>query len=80
MNSYLIEKRKEAIPVRKQATREEIERMVEKAMHGNRIALAELCQTIARGVLFRLSYKLKNRADAEDATQEVLIRVCESIH
>ncbi|MCL2826605.1 MAG: sigma-70 family RNA polymerase sigma factor, partial [Eggerthellaceae bacterium] len=53
--------------------------MVKKASRGNRDALIALCRTIARDVLFRVSYRLSNRTDAEDVAQEVLIRVCTKI-
>ena len=50
-----------------------------KASKGDREALAQLCEHIAKGVLFRMSRMLRNRVDAEDAAQEALIRVCKSI-
>ncbi|MCL2889301.1 MAG: sigma-70 family RNA polymerase sigma factor, partial [Eggerthellaceae bacterium] len=40
----------------------------------------DLCRAIARDVLFRVTYRISNRTDAEDAAQEVLIRVCSKIH
>jgi len=51
-----------------------------KASKGDREALAQLCEQIAKGVLFRMSRMLRNRVDAEDAAQEALIRVCKSIN
>jgi len=50
-----------------------------RASKGDREALAQLCEQIAKGVLFRMSRMLRNRVDAEDAAQEALIRVCKSI-
>jgi len=50
-----------------------------KAAKGDREALALLCELIAKSVLFRMSRMLRNQVDAEDAAQETLIRVCQSI-
>jgi len=50
-----------------------------KAAKGDTEALAQLCEMIAKGVLFRMSRMLKSHVDAEDAAQEALIRVCKSI-
>jgi len=50
-----------------------------KASKGDKEALAQLCDQIAKSVLFRMSKMLNNHVDAEDAAQEVLIRVCKSI-
>jgi len=57
-----------------------LEPLVSKAMQGEREALASLCQAIAKGVLFRASYIMREQMDAEDAAQETLIRVCKNIH
>ncbi|MCL2530330.1 MAG: sigma-70 family RNA polymerase sigma factor [Coriobacteriia bacterium] len=56
-----------------------LEGLVEKARGGNHEALIELCRVIAQDVLFRSRRILLNDMDAEDAAQEVLIRVCASI-
>ena len=56
------------------------EKLVRKAVRGNKDALYSLCRAIALRVLFRAEYVLRNRADAEDAAQEIMIRVCEKIH
>ena len=56
-----------------------VESFVGKAMRGDRDALYSLCQAIANRVLFRASCRLNNQQDAEDATQEILIRVCSKI-
>ena len=55
------------------------DRLVKKAMRGNKNALHELCQSITKEVLFSTTSILGNRTDAEDATQEVLIRVYTNI-
>ena len=55
------------------------EKLVRKAVRGNKDALYSLCQEIALRVLFRARYILRDRADAEDAAQEVLVRLCEKI-
>ena len=57
-----------------------LEQLVASAMEGEKEALANLCQAIAKGVLFRASYIMRERMDAEDAAQETLIRVCRNIH
>jgi len=57
----------------------EQERTAEKAAKGDKAALARLCEQIATAVLFRTTKMLRNHVDAEDAAQEVLIRVCKSI-
>jgi len=54
--------------------------LVQRASQGKREALMELCQTIAKGVLFRTTRILGNQTDAEDVTQEVMICVCSHIH
>ena len=55
--------------------------LVEKAVRGDKDALYSLCEKIAKGVLFRTTYIMGvgAQADAEDVSQEVLIRVCEKI-
>lgn len=50
-----------------------------KASKGDREALAQLCELIAKSVLFHMSRMLRNHVDAEDAAQEALIRVCKNI-
>ena len=57
-----------------------LEPLIRRAMQGEREALASLCQAIAKGVLFRASYIMREQMDAEDAAQETLIRVCKNIH
>jgi len=58
----------------------ELEALVEKASKGDRDALCELCEKIAKSILFQVTYILGNPAGVEDVSQEVLIRVCENIH
>ena len=60
-------------------SKSKIESLVRRASRGNREALLSLCRAIARDVLFRVSYRLPDRREAEDVAQEVLIRVCANI-
>ncbi len=55
--------------------REETEKLVAEAIAGSDGALYSLCRSIEKSVLFRVLRRVRNRADAEDAAQEVLIRV-----
>ena len=61
-------------------TKAAFETLVERAVQGDRKALGLLCEEIAKGILFQLTYILGNQANVEDVSQEVLIRVCENIH
>ena len=54
-------------------------RLAEAAVHGGREDLVALCDHIARSVLFRIMRYIPNRMDAEDVSQNVLVRVCRSI-
>jgi len=54
-------------------------RMAEAAVHGGREEMIALCDHIAKGVLFRIMRFVPNRMDAEDVSQNVLVRVCRSI-
>ncbi|MCL2566022.1 MAG: RNA polymerase sigma factor [Defluviitaleaceae bacterium] len=56
-----------------------LEGLIAKAVRGDRRALSELCEEIARSVLLQMTYILGDKAEAEDVSQEVLIRVCENI-
>ena len=59
---------------------QQLEALVEKASKGDKDALCELCESIAKGVLFKVTYILGGRpSSVEDVSQEVLIRVCENI-
>jgi len=53
----------------------EQEQLVQQSIAGDRDALQQLCYAIARGVLFRTQVILGNHQDAEDAAQEVLLKV-----
>jgi len=53
--------------------------LVHKAVKGERKALIELCEQIAKGILYRATLIVGNPTAAEDVSQEVLIRVCENI-
>ena len=54
--------------------------LVSRASKGDRDALSELCESIAKGVQYRVMYGINNPTDAEDVAQEVLLCVCKSIH
>jgi len=54
-------------------------RLAEAAVHGGREEMVALCDHIAKGVLFRIMRFVPNRMDAEDVSQNVLVRVCRSI-
>lgn len=60
--------------------KEAIVKLADRAKYGSRDALKTLCEAIAKSVLFHVSCSLHNEMDAEDVTQEILIRVCENIH
>jgi len=60
-------------------TQENLEKLVREAMRGKNNALVSLCEYISKGVLFRVMCIMRNRTDAEDVTQEILVRVCSSI-
>jgi len=57
-----------------------LEALVSNAIEGDIEALHRLCESIAQSVLFRTKHILNNPMDAEDVSQNVLIRVCENIH
>lgn len=56
-----------------------LEALVAKAVRGDRNSLSDLCEEIARSVLLQMTYILGDKTEAEDVSQEVLIRVCENI-
>jgi len=56
-----------------------IEALVEKAVQGDRNALYSLCESVIDSVLYHVKYILGNVMDAEDVTQNVLLRMCENI-
>ena len=53
--------------------------LVRGAMRGGKEALQDLCKSVAQDVLFSTSRILNNRSDAEDAAQEILVRLCMGI-
>jgi len=53
--------------------------LVESASKGDRNALNVLCDSIAKGVFYRVKYTMDDLRDAEDVAQNVLLRVCEKI-
>ena len=53
--------------------------LIRKAIAGNNEATLELVQAIANDVLFRAGCLLRNKMDAEDVSQEVLVRVFVSV-
>ncbi len=55
------------------------ENIVTRASRGDDHALYLLCEKIAKKVLFHATQILRNQKDAEDVSQEALIRVCEKI-
>ena len=56
-----------------------VEVLATRSVRGDREALKALCTAISGGVMFRVARKMKNRMDAEDTAQEILIKVCENI-
>lgn len=59
--------------------RDDFNALVIKAVKGDRFALYNLCEKLAEDVLYRTKYILGNEADAEDVSQEVMLRICENI-
>ena len=57
----------------------EFELLVEKAMRGDTDALGELCEKIAKSVLFQVVVLLGDFTDAEDVSQNVFVCVCKNI-
>ena len=57
----------------------QLEELVKRASEGDKDALCELCEKIAKSVLFQVTYILGRRDGVEDVAQEVLIRMCENI-
>jgi len=59
---------------------EMLEALAEKASQGNRIALYNLCDKLSGSIRYTTRYILGNEMDAEDVSQNVLLRICENIH
>ena len=57
----------------------ERETLVLKAIQGDNEAISELVRSTTRLVLFYTSKMLRSRMDAEDASQEIMLRVCTNI-
>ena len=57
-----------------------LEALVMKASEGDKEALCKLCEKVAKGVLFQVTYILGKPDGVEDVSQEVLVRICENIH
>ena len=57
-----------------------IQKLVLLSMQHDEKALLELCRVISKGNLFRTQCILRNHMDAEDVSQEVLVRVCRRVH
>ena len=55
------------------------EELVEKAVKGDSHALYSLCEKLAGSILYHTRSILGNEMDAEDVTQNVLLRMCENI-
>ena len=55
------------------------ENLVKRAVRGDSDAFSELLPLIAPDVLYSARYILRSQMDAEDAAQEIMIRVCTSI-
>lgn len=57
-----------------------MEELINRILDGNEEAIEELVQTILP-VLYRFAYdRLKNEADANDATQETIIKLYKNLH
>ena len=57
-----------------------MEALIDEILNGNDDAIEELVQTILP-VLYRFAYdRLKNEADANDATQETIIKLYKNLH
>jgi len=56
-----------------------VEALVEKAVKGDSNALYSLCESVIDSILYHAKYILGNVMDAEDVTQNILLRMCENI-
>jgi len=63
----------------KVSEREKLIQLAELAVHGGRNELVALCEAITRDVFFRVMRYVPNNMDAEDVSQNILVRVCENI-
>ena len=69
----------ERINEQRESAPDKLEALVDRAAKGDKDALCDLCEQIAKGVLFKVTYILGKQSGVEDVSQEVLIRVCENI-
>ena len=79
MDNQLLMKQQDRMPTKEEAGSSMIEHLVQQAIRGEREALVALCESIARNVMFRVMRFVRVKEDAEEISQEVLIRVCEKI-
>jgi RNA polymerase sigma-70 factor (ECF subfamily) len=56
-----------------------LDRLVDKAQRGDGSALADLCAVVAPRVAAYMRRQLRNASDAEEATQDVLLKVIEAL-
>ena len=56
-----------------------LEKLVEKSADGDAGAICDLCAILAKSVLYRASLLLGDHTDAQNVSQDVLLRVCENI-
>ena len=80
MEKELNKKQQGSSSWRKESEKDSLSRLIGHAQNGNREALKNLCESIAKSVFFHVSFSIRNQMDAEDVTQEILIRVCENLH
>ena len=63
----------------KVSERDKLILLAELAVNGGRSELVALCEAITRDVFFRVMRYIPNIMDAEDVSQNILVRVCENI-
>ncbi|MCL2806718.1 MAG: sigma-70 family RNA polymerase sigma factor [Coriobacteriia bacterium] len=56
------------------------EKLVRRSINGSNTALKKLCRLICKSITLRVMHKVSSREEAEDITQEILVRVCEGIN
>jgi len=56
-----------------------LEALAASASRGDNSALYELCEKMAKSVLFRVRYMLGAETEPEEASRDVMLRVCENI-
>ena len=62
-----------------EAGTQQFELLVERATRGDADALSELCEKIAKSILFQVTFMLGDFTDAEDVSQNILVCVCKNI-